>query len=548
MEGAKRRMRRIYKVLVGALAMVCLGGLARNSTAFSAMFVERHPEALSGLASMADTSAKTTRDRQFTAHYENVLGTSFDMKVVSKSEAQADRAESAALAEIDREAKILSSWNPNSEFSRWFRTHDHPVHVSSELFEVLGLFDKWRSLTNGALDASAETISRVWQRAATEKRLPTQSELDAAVTGVRLTHWKLDATNQTATHTSTTPLAMNSFVKSYIIGRSADAALRVPGVLGVVVNIGGDLVVRGDLSESVDIADPKSDAENGVPIARLAIRDRAVATSGDYRRGVEIDGRHYSHIVDPRTGMPADGITSSTVVAPVAADAGALATSFSVLTPEESQKLAATMPGVEYLLVKNDGEIVTSEGWSKLQSPRAQEAVNPPSMPRFETVAAKTVSPEWDPNYQLTVGISINLIQGFRVTRPYVAVWIEDANGHPVRTIALWFNKFRFLHELQTWYSDQLLYRTDGAQTFANSISSATRPPGTYTLNWDGKDDAGNLVKPGKYRVFVEVSREHGTRQLLREDMDFSGIPKRVNLPGGIEIASAYFDYHKISH
>ena len=192
--------------------------------------------------------------------------------------------------------------------------------------------------------------------------------------------------------------------------------------------------------------------------------------------------------------------------------------------------------------------VVTSEGWSKLQSPRAQEAVNPPSTPRFETVAAKTVSPEWDPNYELTVGISINLIQGFRVTRPYVAVWIEDANGHPVRTIALWFNKFRFLHELQTWYSDQLLYRTDGAQTFANSISSATRPPGTYTLNWDGKDDAGNLVKPGKYRVFVEVSREHGTRQLLHQDMDFSGMPKRVDLPGGIEIASAYFDYHKISH
>ena len=262
--------------------------------------------ASAGLASIADSSARTTRDQQFAVHYENVLGTSFDMKVVSKSEAQADRAESAALAEIDREAKILSSWDPNSEFSRWFRTQGQPVHVSPELFEVLGLFDKWRELTNGALDASAETISRVWQRAATEKRLPTQSELNAAVSGVRLTHWKLDATNQTATHTSTTPLAMNSFVKSYIIGHSADAALRVPGVLGVVVNIGGDLVVRGDLSESVDIADPKSDAENGVPIARLAIRDRAVATSGDYRRGVEIDGRHYSHIVDPRTGMPAD--------------------------------------------------------------------------------------------------------------------------------------------------------------------------------------------------------------------------------------------------
>ena len=208
-----------------------------------------------------------------------------------------------------------------------------------------------------------------------------------------MTHWKLDAANHTATHTSKTPLAMNSFVKSYIIGHSADAALRVPGVRGVVVNIGGDLVVRGDLSESVDIADPKSDAENGVPIARLAIRDRAVATSGDYRRGVEIAGRHYSHIVDPRTGMPAEESLVRRWLRQSPPTQGRWQPSFSVLTPEESEKLAATMPGVEYLLVKNDGEIVTSEGWSKLQSPRAQEAVNTPSTPRFETVAAKNVSP-----------------------------------------------------------------------------------------------------------------------------------------------------------
>jgi thiamine biosynthesis lipoprotein ApbE len=529
-------MSRICRVVVGALALSSVGGLAKISASPSRA------------TSAADSSEAATQLQLYTTHYENVLGTSFEMKVVSVSEATADEAEAASLAEIDREAKILSSWDPNSEFSRWFRTQGQPVHVSPELFEVLGLFDKWRGLTNGALDASAEAVSRVWQQAATEKRLPTQAELNAAVAAVRMTHWKLDAANRTATHTSKIPLSMNSFVKSYIISHSADAALRVPGVRGVVVNIGGDLVVRGDLSESVDIADPKSDAENGVPIARLAVRDLAVATSGDYRRGVQINGKHYSHIVDPRTGMPAESIVSSTVVAPVAADAGALATSFSVLTPEESEKLAATFPGVEYLVVKNDGEVVTSEGWSKLQSPRVQEAVNTLPKPRFETVSEKTVSPQWDSNYELTIGININLIQGFRVTRPYVAAWIEDANGHPVKTIALWFNKFRFLHELQTWYSDQLLYRTDGAQNFANSISSATRPPGSYTLNWDGKDDAGNLVKPGKYRVFLEVSREHGTRQLMRQDMDFTGTPKRVDLPGGIEIASAYFDYHKISH
>jgi FAD:protein FMN transferase len=540
-------MRRIRVLAIAVAAALCLCALSKGSLLFSATVF-----AQDSVTSSANPKRDTMRDQLYASHYENVLGTSFDIKVVATAEAQADEAEAAALAEIDREAKILSSWDANSEFSRWFRTQGEPVRVSPELFEVLALFDKWRERTDGALDASAEAITRVWQAAAAERRLPTRAELDAAVARVKTTHWTLDAANHAATHTSETPLAMNSFVKSYIIGHSADVALRVAGVRGVVVNIGGDLVVRGDLTEAVDIADPKSDAENSTPIAQLAIRDRAVATSGDYRRGVEIAGQHYSHIVDPRTGMPAEQIISSTVVAPIAADAGALATAFSVLTPEESKRLAASVPGVEYLLVKKNGEIVTSEGWSKLEAPRAETVAQTGGQThaaaRFQPVLDQKSAAEWDPNYELTVGINLNLIQGFRVTKPYVAVWIEDESGHPVRTIALWFNKLNFLHELNTWYSDELLYRTDGARELVSSISSATRPAGQYTLDWNGIDDAGKPVTAGKYKVFIEVSREHGTRQLMWKYMFFAGTPKRMDLPGGIEIASAYFDYHKITH
>ena len=292
-----------------------------------------------GGTSPVSTQNNSTQDKLYVSHYENVLGTSLELKIVAASPAQSDKAEQAVLAEIDREAHILSSWDPDSEFSRWFRTMNQPVHISPELFEVLNLFDRWRERTGGALDASAETITRVWKNAAAQKRLPAESELCAAVFSVKRVHWKLDPAHQMATHTSDAPLALNSFVKSYIAGRAADAALGVPGVRATFVNIGGDLVIRGEWSEHVDISDPKSDAENGAPIARLVLRNQTVATSGDYRRGVEIQGQHYSHIVDPRTGMLADEIISSTVVAPTPADAGALATALSVLTPEESERL-----------------------------------------------------------------------------------------------------------------------------------------------------------------------------------------------------------------
>ncbi|HEY2647407.1 MAG TPA: FAD:protein FMN transferase, partial [Candidatus Acidoferrales bacterium] len=264
---------------------------------------------------LAGSSTSSGQRQLYVFQYENVLGTSLEIKVAASSEAQSEKAERAALAEIDREARILSSWDADSEFSKWFRTMDQPVPVSPELYEVFSLFDKWRELTNGALDPSAETITRVWKKAAAENRLPSRAELDAAVASVRRVHWRLNPANRTATHTSDAPLALNSFVKSYIAGRAAEAALRASGAQGLVINIGGDLVVRGDWKEPVDVSDPKSDAENGIPIARLVIKDRTIATSGDYRRGVEIGGHHYSHIVDPRTGMTADQIISSTVIA-----------------------------------------------------------------------------------------------------------------------------------------------------------------------------------------------------------------------------------------
>ena len=79
-----------------------------------------------------------------------------------------------------------------------------------------------------------------------------------------------------------------------------------------------------------------------------------------------------------------------------------------------------------------------------------------------------------------------------------------------------------------------------------NSVSSATRPPGKYTFKWDGRDDFGNLVQAGKYTVMIEAVREHGSYQLMHQEIDFNGSPKQVQFPGDVEIASATLDYHKI--
>jgi thiamine biosynthesis lipoprotein ApbE len=479
------------------------------------------------------------QDPPYTFHREHILGTSLEIKVQADSEAAAEAAEGAAVSEIDRLSTILSGYDANSEFSRWFRTSHRPVAVSPELLEVLGLFDTWRDRTGGALDASAEAVGRVWKKAASEQRLPTQPELDTAVALVQQKHWALDPEHGTAEHLSATPLMLNSFTKSYIVDRAAAAALKSEGVRGVLVNIGGDLAVRGTMTETVAIADPKSDAENSDPIAKLAIHDRAVATSGDYRRGVEIGGAHYSHIVDPRTGRTAQDVISSTVVAPVAADAGALATAFSVLAPEESAKLAATMPGVDYLIEKKDGTRLMSKNWSRLALPFPLQAA--------KAAPAKPEVGAWDPTMELTVGFEVARIEDFRSRRPYLAVWIEDKDKFPVKTLALWYQKPRWLPELKLWYKEDKMRSMAEGSDIAGTVSSATRSPGKYTVKWDGKDNAGKLVKAGRYTVVIEAAREHGTYQLMRQEVDFTGAPKQAQLPGNTEIAGATIDYHKLA-
>jgi hypothetical protein len=313
------------------------------------------------------------------------------------------------------------------------------------------------------------------------------------------------------------------------------------GVSAAVVNVGGDIAVRGNHAESIDIADPQAPAENADPIARVRVRNRAVATSGDYQRGVTIDGHHYSHIVDPRTGAPAQDVVSSTVIASNPADAGALATAFSVLKPAESARLAASMPGVAYLLVKKNGEQVKNDNW------RAYEvaAVTKPVVSRaaFAPAASDGL---WDPSMEFTIDFEIAHLAGM-VRRPFIAAWIEDADRFQVRTIALWYHEDRFLTEMKSWYrSDRMRAMAEGKEIF-RSIGAATRAPGKYSLKWDGKDNAGNTVKTGRYTVYLEVCREHGTHQMVKNEFDFNGKPDKVSFPGNIELTSASFDYHKLA-
>jgi thiamine biosynthesis lipoprotein ApbE len=476
----------------------------------------------------------------YVSNFENVLGTSFEMKVSAESPEIADQAEEIALAEVDRLSAILSGYDSASEFNHWQKTLGHPVSISKELFDVLTLFDQWQSLTHGGLNASAQAVSLLWKEAGETQQLPATSAIEVVVKQVQQKHWILDQANQTATHVSIVPLMTNTFVKSYIINAAARKVRDIPGIKSVMINIGGDIVALGDVKEEVHISNPLANAENDLPLTIIKVDNKAVATSGNYRRGFMINGIWYSHIIDPRTGMPVEKVISATVVADNATDAGALATAFNVLGPQEGIQLANNIPGIEYLVVTKNGEHFESKGWHALEQENTKSAELNTAQNRDNEQLANSF-PQAGP--ELTINLELSKFEG-RFRRPFVAIWIENSNKETVRNLALWFNKPKWLPDLKMWYNKNYAsYNT--SQTDLSTISSATRPPGEYALKWDMKDDKGNAVPPGKYTVFIEAAREHGTYQLIKQEIDCRNKSLSIQITGNVEIAAASLEYKK---
>lgn len=152
------------------------------------------------------------------------------------------------------------------------------------------------------------------------------------------------------------------------------------------------------------------------------------------------------------------------------------------------------------------------------------------------TATAKTLG-----NMELAVTVEIAAAEGGRYHRPYVAVWIEDEDGKPVRNLSLWAQTTgrgpRYLPELRRWFRSNA--------DLADTISSATRNPGRYTLVWDGKTDRGAAAEPGTYHVCVESAREHGPYGLVREAVTLGAAAQKKQFGGDGDIAGVALEYRK---
>ena len=260
------------------------------------------------------------------------MGTRFEITLVSTQEV-ANQYLNAAQGEIERIERLISSWDANSQTAEINRQAGiKPVKVAKELYELIARSIEISKITQGAFDISYAALDPVWFFDGRMKAVPSESQRLKSVQNIGFKDLVLNAKEQTV---YLPKKGMKIGFGAIGKGFAADATKKLMKSLGVssgIINASGDLTSWGKKPDGTDWQVGISNPENPAKVfSWFPVRDAAVATSGNYEKYVTLEGKQYSHIMDPRTGMPVSGIKSVTVFAPKAELADAFATAVFIM-------------------------------------------------------------------------------------------------------------------------------------------------------------------------------------------------------------------------
>jgi thiamine biosynthesis lipoprotein len=250
-----------------------------------------------------------------------------------------------ALDEVDRLEAVLSVFRDSSEVAELNRSAAvREVAVGPEVLALLRQCEALHAATGGAFDPTSLPLSQCWGFLRREGRLPAAAEIEAARQVVGMANLRIDGHARTVRFTRPgVGLSFNSIGKGYVVDRVANLLQRRGVAQALVSASGSSLRAIADGREGFPV-DVRSARASGGPLARLRLRDAALGTSGAGEQFFEADGRRFGHVIDPRTGWPAEGVLSVSVAADEAAVADALATAFLVGGADLAERYCAAHP------------------------------------------------------------------------------------------------------------------------------------------------------------------------------------------------------------
>ena len=323
---------------------------------------------LSGFSATAFGQAVEAGEESVIAEMRcDMMGTHVTIKVQTEASGL-DGARAAienAVSQMQSLIDIVSSWDPNSDTSRINQNAGiAAVPIRPELMCVLLKAQDVSKDSDGALDVTFSAVGQLWKLRPVLPEIPSDAAVAEALTRVGYRHLILDTDRMTGfLEKEGMRIDLGAIAKGAVVDAAADS-LRADGFTTFLINAGGDMRVEtpaGTPGWKIGLTNPLD--PQGPSLGTLDVPQGAIVTSGDYEKMVVIGGKRYHHIIDPRTGKPADRCISVTVIAADAMAADAYSTAFFVMGPEKGLALCERLPGVEAFFIDVNHKTYCSSGF-----------------------------------------------------------------------------------------------------------------------------------------------------------------------------------------
>lgn len=291
------------------------------------------------------------------------MGCRFEIMVVADQEKHANASIDLAIQEISRIEQMISSWDVSSQTSMINRHAGiKAVKVDQPLFELIEHALAISRLTDGAFDITFASLDPIWKYDGSMTTLPAPEQIAASVSKIGYENIQLNKKDTTVFLLKPgMKIGFGAIGKGYAADK-AKKLLMQHGVTAGIINASGDMNAWGSQPDGKDwtvaITNPLKKQK---AFAWLPLHDGAVATSGDYEKFITLNGKKYSHIIDPKTGYPSTGLVSVTIFSPKAELCDALATALFVMGKEVGLDRINQLPQTECILIDDQGHIYTSD-------------------------------------------------------------------------------------------------------------------------------------------------------------------------------------------
>lgn len=290
------------------------------------------------------------------------MGSKWDIAIVAKDSSTAENYIDTVITEVTRIEYLISDWKPQTQISQVNRNAGKaPVKVDKEVLAITQRAIHISEITNGAFDISFAAMEKIWKYDGSMTEMPSPEAVKNAVKKVNYKNIIVDTINSTIfLKEKGMKIGFGALGEGYAADRCRDMMI-TKGVKAGIINGSGDMGTWGKQPNgkpwNIGIEDPFN---RGSLFAVVPLIKGAVTTSGSYEKYVELDGKRYSHIINPATGYPATGLISVTIFGPSTEMSNAFSTSIMVLGKDKGLELLKQYPNYSCIIVSDNGSFYTS--------------------------------------------------------------------------------------------------------------------------------------------------------------------------------------------